>query len=170
MTSRPIASVIVVAFLGGCSTQFIPRAPGRVGVTMEDGKLVYVRDGQRYEHGLFGGGLVDAVHGNAAATTAANEFHGRVRSGFIAGMIGLAATIGGTTFALEEAGNDRGDAALASALVALGGLILAGVGAGYATSAEPYRLDAINIFNDAPPPAAPPGWSASAPKASLRMR
>ena len=170
MASRPIAGVVVVASLVGCSTQYIPRAPGHLGVTMENGTLVYTRDGQRYRHGVFGGGLVDAVHGNDAATTAANEFHSRIRAGFVAGMIGFAAMIGGGTVALEGFGNDyRNSTVGASLIVALGGMVLAFAGAGYATSAEPYRLDAINIFNDSPPPS-PPGPSAPAPTASLRMR
>lgn len=58
--------------------------------------------------------------------------------------------------------------------IALVGMVLMIVGSGYLVSAEPYRWDAINLFNDAPPPSPlpnAPGWSASTrPKASLKMR
>jgi hypothetical protein len=43
----------------------------------------------------------------------------------------------------------------------------------YSVSAEPYRWDAINRFNDTEPvyPAGPPGYSASRlPQQSLKMR
>jgi hypothetical protein len=76
----------------------------------------------------------------------------------------------GTIVAFDKAASERGSA-LTPGLVALGGLILTFAGAGYAASAEPYRLDAINIFNDAPAPTlVPPGLDASLPKQSLRMR
>jgi len=63
-------------------------------------------------------------------------------------------------------------------VVTLGGLVAIMVGAGYTASAEPYRWDAINLFNDAPamapgasppPGSSPPGY-APTPRVSLQMR
>jgi hypothetical protein len=174
---RLISCVLVVAVLG-CSTNYIPRRPGTVAVTMRDGKLVYTRDGQAFEHGILGGGLVDAVQGNPAAMIAANEYHGRIKSGVIAALLGSAAMIGGLTYGIANAANEpdgttNNRAVGTSLLVALGGIVLALGGAMYAASAEPYRWDAINIYNDGAqaPMTAPPGWSATAaPKQTLKMR
>ena len=57
--------------------------------------------------------------------------------------------------AIADVDNNRDDHAETKLLVALGctGLMLGG--ALYTATAEPYRWDAINIFNDNPPP--PPG-------------
>jgi hypothetical protein len=174
---RLVSCVIVVALVG-CSTEYIPRTPGRVAVTMRDGKFVYARDGQSFEHGLLGGGLVDAVQGNPAAMIAANEYHGRIKTGFIAAMLGLATMTAGTFVTVDGAVSEQNNRAATGAAVMLAGVALALGGAFYAVSAEPYRWDAINIYNDGPPPyqpppmpSAPPGWSASsAPKATLEMR
>ena len=58
-------------------------------------------------------------------------------------------------------------------LVLAGGFVLMMAGALYAASAEPYRWDAINIFNDSADPQlqpqAPPRW-APAPTETMRMR
>jgi hypothetical protein len=174
-----LAATTLVA-ITGCSTHYVPRHAGLVAMTMRDGKPVYVRDGVSFEHGLLGGGLVDAVAGNPAATVAAREYHDRMSTGLFASLVGIVAMIGGTTFSVGELAQegDHNHTAGVAALVALGGMVLALTGASYAASAEPYRWDAINIFNDGAPgplqPApvltTPPGWSASAPQQTLRMR
>src|ERR1700733_11032137 len=54
-------SIVAMLALAGCSSQYLPRSRGHVAVSIQDGKVVYVRDGGSYPHGMFGGGLVDAV-------------------------------------------------------------------------------------------------------------
>jgi len=165
---------LVLALIAGCSSQYMPRAPGLVAVTVQDGKLVYMRDGQSYPHGLLGGGLVDAVAGNPLAVAAARHYHAHMRDGFIVAMLGLAAMFGGTvafTTSLDsENGGNRG--AIGAGCI-LGGMVMALVGAAYAAGAEPYRWDAINLFNDGARavPSGPPGLrAAAAPSATLHMR
>lgn len=146
-------------------------------MTMQDGKPVYVRDGQFFEHGMLGGGLQRAVAGNPAAEAAALEYHDRMRDGLVEMLVGTAAMCGGVAWAAGTAASDQTGHpdVTAPLLVALGGMVLMFVGTGNLASAEPYRWDAINIFNDGAqlsPQLGPPGWSASRveAKASLHMR
>jgi hypothetical protein len=180
---RTIALTLIA--VTGCSSSYMPQSRGRVAVTMRGGAPAYVRDGRVYEHGMLGGGLVDAVQGNPSAMEAANEYHDRMKYGLIGMLGGLGAMLGGTLYAashidpLDESNDDLdGDAQLGLG-VALLGTVLMIVGGMYLATAEPYRWDAINMFNDAPPPLPPlpgaPGWSASrtgmtTTKQSLKMR
>src|SRR3954452_7740277 len=80
-------------FLGGlaitaCSSNYIPRSPGRVAIILDTGQPTYVRDGVKYPHGFFGGGLIDAVAGNAPAEAAAHEYRSRLGTGVLVGLIG----------------------------------------------------------------------------------
>lgn len=165
--------------LTACSSSYMPQTRGRVAVTVRNGQHAYVRDGQVYEHGLLGGGLVEAVQGHPAATRAANEYHDRMTWGFIGALLGLGLTLGGTYYAAREIdvygdGDGNDDEAAKGLLFVLGGTVVTLIGASYMASAEPYRWDAINMFNDTPPPApipaGPPGYGWSAPRTSLRMR
>jgi hypothetical protein len=180
-----VALVSVVAvFAAGCSSNYVPKQRGRVGVTMSGGQFAYVRDGQSHTHGLFGGGLVDAVQGVPAAVDAAEEYNDRVKIGFLVSVGGaLCATIA-MGYAIGEDLDSEGEADVATeALLALGCLVASLGGVGYIASAEPYRWDAINIFNDTmaaqypgyPPapapvftPAGPPG--ADAGRARSRVK
>jgi len=165
--------VLVITLLG-CSSNYMPLSRGRVAVTMRGGKQVYVRDGQMYEHGLLGGGLQEAVAGNPAAEAAAGEYRSRMKTGLLTMLLGTAGMIGGTVYASTSlVRNESSDLDLQLALGAmLAGTVLMLVGSGYLASAEPYRWDAINIFNDGGTemPSGPPGWNASRQKLSLRMR
>lgn len=156
MSRSLLAAAVLVALVPACSTNYVPRAPGRVSVTMESGRVVYVRDGVRHDHGLLGGGLEDAVRGHRGAEEAAAEYTGRIKNGLLLTVLGGVAMIGGTLYGIseiDEGGSDRGEQILALSL--LGGMVAMFGGAFYAASAEPYRWDAINMFNDSPPP--PPG-------------
>jgi hypothetical protein len=118
---------------------------------MDMGKPAYVRDGRTYEHGLLGGGLEDAVRGNPQAEAAAREYHDRIQNGVLAMIVGTVCT--GVAVGLAVSKETNGNGGETELLVATGCLGLTLGGSFYAISAEPYRLDAINIFNDAPPPA-----------------
>jgi hypothetical protein len=156
--SRMSRSLVVAALLAAsaCSTSYVPRTPGRVFVTMDGGTFAYVRDGQRHAHGFFGGGLADAVRGNPQAEAAANEYSDRLRNGFLASMLGIVCSGIATGYAIDRAYNDDGGES--GLLVATGCLVLSMGGLFYMASGEPYRWDAINIFNDSPPPMVVPTW------------
>jgi len=169
---KTLALVVVV---GACSSNYMPRSRGRVAVTIQDGMINYVRDGQAHPHGWIGGGLVDAVAGNRAAEQAANEYHDRILDGILMTTVGalcLPATLG---YALVEGDSENGlghrGAEIAGA-VGLGCTVLLFVGASYAASAEPYRWDAINLFNDGAelPPTAQLVPRTAPAKSSLEMR
>ncbi|MBA3462483.1 MAG: hypothetical protein H0T46_21150 [Deltaproteobacteria bacterium] len=170
--NRTTALAAVITVLAACSTNYTPRTPGRVFVTMEGGQPTYVRDGQSHRHGFLGGGLQRAVRGNIAAEAAANEYHDRLRDGLLVMLLGgtcatTALVWGVADAAREDPDHDR---AATKMLVALGCSVLMMGGAFYTASAEPYRWDAINIFNDSappvypgygPPPAYGPGYAPS---------
>ncbi len=155
MSRSLLAATLLVAIVPACSTGYVPRRPGHIAVTMESGRYQYTRDGVRHDHGFLGGGLEDAVRGNPQAEAAAAEYTGRIRNGLLLSLLGLTGMIVGTTYGIDRAVADDDDTAqkmLAVSLISMGAMF---VGVFYAASAEPYRWDAINIFNDAPPP--PPG-------------
>jgi hypothetical protein len=155
-----------------CSSSYVPQTRGRVAVMLQGGTVVYVRDGQTHPHGIFGSGLEDAVVGHRGAEQAAHEYHDRMRSGVVATMIGalcIPATLGYALISSADQQSSLSNHGLEIAgLVTLGCTVVLVAGGLYATSAEPYRWDAINQFNDAAE-LAPPGLPA-APRASLGMR
>ena len=165
---------LALAALVGCSSHYIPHSPGRVAVSMINGKPVYIRDGNVYEHGFLGGGLVEAVAGNPAATAAAIEYHDHMRDGLLELLLGTGAMMGGMTYAAVDAAQSPDQAHprlnAGAMLVAVAGMVVMLYGSGELAAAEPYRWDAINIFNDGPPldmHIGPPGYQA---RATLKMR
>jgi hypothetical protein len=169
---RSTAIIALVAALG-CSSQYMPRSPRRVAVTIRDGKPAYVRDGRVFDVGPLGGGLDEVVAGNPDAVAAANEYHSRLVDGLLGAVLGAASMAVGGGWAAREAVVDSNNQNLATPLVLLaGGLVLILAGSLYAASAEPYRWDAINIFNDAADqtPAWPPTATFAPPSDSLHMR
>lgn len=169
-----LTSVLAVV---ACSSNYLPQSRGRVAVVMRGGGQAYVRDGRVIEHGLLGGGLADAVHGHPGAMVAANEYQDRIKWGLLGMFGGLACSIGGMTYALSKVEGNESELSSSSERglwIALGCAVVMIAGAGYLGSAEPYRWDAINIFNDSPPPPAhmpgAPGYRWTTPHASLKMR
>jgi hypothetical protein len=184
MRTVTAAAVIAALFAGACSSNYFPRTRGRVAVMLRGGQPVYVRDNQVYSHGLLGGGLRDAVAGNPDAERAADEYSSRLKTGLLVGLGGLACSTVAMVVALKDLddGYDEygeRDSPPAAAWVALGCMVASIGGIGYLVTAEPYRWDAINIFNDgvdAAPPPAPPvqgppgGWvSMRKPKITLTV-
>jgi len=163
-----------------CSSSYTPQSRGRVSVMMQSGQHAYVRDGKSYEHGFLGGGLVEVVKGNPAAERAANEYHDRMTWGLLGVLGGMVCSIGGLGYAIaqidEDGQSDSDDKARTGLYIALGCTVVMMIGTGYLASAEPYRWDAINLFNDAPPPMympGQPGWRSEVTgqkQQSLKMR
>ena len=175
---RSLALVAITALaVPACSTNYTPRSPGRVFVTMDGGTPTYVRDGQSFRHGFLGGGLKKAVRGNPQAERAADEYHDRLRDGLLVTLLGGVCAMTALTMATQDAIDNESDNHLdTKVLVALGctGLMLGG--SLYLITAEPYRWDAINIFNDNPPPPPPgmypgygPGYGAAKTPAPRRL-
>jgi hypothetical protein len=157
-----ILAVVSLASLAACSSHYIPRSRGRVAMIMQGGAPAYVRDGEVHPHGFFGGGLQEAVRGNPGAEADAAEYHDRMRDGFIAAILGsvcLPVSVGYLAATSIEQKPDDGTtmigvgAAIGCTALMFGGLF-------YSVSAEPYRWDAINRFNDTEPQPVqgPPGY------------
>ena len=171
------ASLVLAA--PACSSQYIPQARGRVSLMMQGGAPVYVRDGQVIKHGFLGSGLERAVRGNPAAERAAREYRERMRDGLLVSTASLVCMVASGAAAAHDLDEQHGEVdsnvdadVPTAAWVALGcfGLMMGGLG--YVISAEPYRYDAINIFNDTTPswtPAAPGQYSARPDAPTLRM-
>ena len=174
---RTIALSTLLA-VSACSSNYIPQQRGRIGVIMQNGQQAYVRDGRIYEHGLLGGGVEEVVAGHPSAMVAANEYRDRIKWGLVGMLVGTVAMIGGMTYAISEADplDEQNDGVDEQGLyISLGGAVIMLVGAFYLASAEPYRWDAINMFNDSPPPPAQlpgvaPPYGPSAQRESLKMR
>jgi hypothetical protein len=188
---RTLTALTVVAALltGACSSQYMPRARNHVAIVMRGGSQAYVRDGQSFSAGLLGGGLADAVAGDPQAVAAANEFSSRLKTGLLVSLGGLACSLVSIGLAARKLDDDpysEGDQDAPPELwVSLGCLVASFAGLGYMVTAEPYRWDAINIYNDNADartpspmyPAGPPGGYGLLPtptlpkkKMSLKMR
>ncbi|HEY1556144.1 MAG TPA: hypothetical protein VGF94_15000 [Kofleriaceae bacterium] len=176
-------AIAALAACLGCTSQYFPRTPNHVAMTVQDGKLVYVRDGRTFEPGL-GGGLVEAVQGNPSAVAAAQEFRSRQINGLVGMLLGAGGIVGGAAWGAGLAIEQQDNRNLHPNYIGPIALVVAGtvgylLGAADLISAQPYQWDAINLFNDgaggsfAPPPSLPlappaaPGYRADA---SLRMR
>lgn len=173
---RMVAVVALVAPLGACSSHYIPRSRGRVGVVMQGGMPAYVRDGELHPHGFLGAGLVDAVRGNPAAERDALEYHDRMRDGLIATLVGSVCMPAAVGYLAAESIESNSSQLTANQEIAIGAalgctaLMLGGLF--WSVSAEPYRWDAINRFNDTEPAYGPPGFAEAPPppRESLKMR
>lgn len=129
-----------------CSSSYTPQHSGRkISTVWTGGSLAYHRDGQVFEAGYFGGGLLDAVSGVPKAEAAARTRRRR-------GIVGTVLTVGGfvcASIAMSLSSDDVNGLSERGA-VAVGACSL-GIAAGIGTSisAIPYQYDAINIYNDA---------------------
>jgi hypothetical protein len=162
-----LASGVAIAAVG-CSSGYIPRTPGRVAIVMDAGKIAYVRDGRSYPHGLLGGGLEDAVAGNPGAETAAHEYRSRLGTGLLVGVLGLTCMTVALSLSIGKLADEEAPNPRTEGWVSLGCAVASIAGFGYAITAEPYRWDAINIFNDTQPSAPYPGLPGP-PGATRRM-
>lgn len=189
MRTLTALTVVVALVTGACSSSYMPRARNHVAIVMRGGAQAYVRDGKTFSAGLLGGGLADAVAGDPQAVAAANEFSSRLKTGLLVTLGGLACSIVSAGLAARKLDNDpygEGNQGAPPELwISLGCLVASFGGLGYMVTAEPYRWDAINIYNDnadartSTPiyPAGPPGGFGLLPappfakkKMSLKMR
>lgn len=154
MRSSVAASLVFAMGVGttstGCSTVYAPRPTGHVALVMEGGSLKYAKNGQTESLGFFGGGLVDAVTGNAAAEDEARDYRNLNIAGFTTTIAGGVSAGAGAVLLIDGAARSNGDDTLASAGLGLllGGLVAEVVGSILVASAQPHFLDALNIYND----------------------
>ena len=148
MTNR-FAVAGVLAICASCTTHYTPERSPRINVVMVAGMPAYQKDGETYEHGFAGSGLIDAVADDPEALDAAETYHGRTMGGIFATLGGLACGIAGVAVIASDANSEQDDqrTAIGGAALAckLGGTI---AGLVLIMTAQPYQWDAINIYND----------------------
>lgn len=119
---------------------------------MSGGAPKYVRDGQEFTVGPFGGGLTDAVANDPEALEAAESYESRTTTGII--LVGVGALCTGAALVLllsevdrrpEDRDGARTGLGAGAVLCAVGGLLSGSI---VAMTAPPYHWDAINIYND----------------------
>jgi hypothetical protein len=161
-------ALAIATLAAGCSSNYIPYSRGRVSTVMVSGKMAYVRDGRMIQHGFLGSGLENAVRGNPEAERAARTYYQRQRDGLLVSLGGLVCSLVAIGYTAHEAADEASDDDdIAVPLVtAVGCLIASYGGLIYMASSAPYQLDAINLFNDRPPPCAPgpPGMMGVGPE------
>jgi len=150
MIRRASFLLVSVAVMSGCATTYAPRPGPRLSVVMEEGGLAYVRDGQKFEHGMFGTGLIEAVEGVPEAEEHARTYRDRNVSGFATSLIGAGMIVGGAAMTADSFRSDRSTAHQGVSLgLLLGGVVVEVVASMIMASAPPHQHDAINIYNDA---------------------
>jgi len=164
MLSVALGAIIGSALNLGCASSYHPMVTPRVQVVQTGAGLAFVRAGKQYDHGVFGGGLAEAVQGVPAAVDHANSYSSLQIAGFAFTIGGSAAVTAG---AIQAARNsDEGVESSAIALL-IGGAAADIVGLILYASAQPHLWDAINVHNDAIQRAAVEQWrrSRAAPSA-----
>ncbi|HEX3594572.1 MAG TPA: hypothetical protein VHU80_05710 [Polyangiaceae bacterium] len=162
-TSVAIAAALLAA---ACSSTYRPAASPRIAIGVEDGNLTYYKNGTAYPAGTFGGGLVEAVHGNARAEDEARAARGLVIGGYACAFGALGATGAGIALTATSSSVHDTRAEVGVGLL-ITGLAIDVVSAVLLVKAPPHAFDAIAIYNDgiepAPAPAAPSPAPAMAP-------
>ena len=151
MRSNGFVVAVLASSTAGCSSSYVPAASPRLSLIMEGGTYAFVRDGKKYEGGVTGGDIEEAVQGSPKAEEYAHEYKTGMTTGFAMTILGAAAAVGGLTlFGVQAAHQTSGDTLPpAGLLVASGGLIVELIGVAVASNALPHLFDAINAYNDA---------------------
>ncbi len=168
MQSVRARAVVLVALLAptslGCASSYVPRPGPHVALVQDGGTISYVREGVKYDGGIFGGDIEEAVSGSPRAETYAREYKTGMTTGFVLTMVGALGFVGGAgLLGGEEAQTTNWDSTATTALVVmLSGLVVELVGAGIAARAQTHLYDAVNVYNDDVDTgrlrAAPPGY------------
>jgi hypothetical protein len=143
-----VAALVSCSF--GCSSAYLPHPGPRLSVVMDGGTVAYVREGKKYEGGLFGGDLEEAVHGNPQAEEYARQFKTGVTTGFATTMLGVAGMAGGLIVTGAQAPSpDSGRSLPVTGPIILGaGIVAYVVGLIVMLNAAPHLYDAVNAYND----------------------
>jgi hypothetical protein len=144
---RSVAVALLVAQLacaGAASYQ--PRPSPRIAAVHINGR-VYVRDGQRYEIGMLGGGAEELVANNEMATALAHKHRRKQVWAMSFFGLGLGASIAGNALFWTADAQDT-NRARGLAIVGLT-LIPIVASAAFFNSARHDLDNAVNIYNDA---------------------
>lgn len=126
-----------------CASSYEPARSPRVTLVRNGIGAEFVRDGQYYSHGLFGGGLRKAVEGVPKAEEHARAYQTANAAGFfsvLAGGVAIGIGVGGIPGAGESD-------AVSDALI-VGGAALELLGVILYAKAPAELWDAINVHND----------------------
>jgi hypothetical protein len=170
MTFRSNAALLLAALAAcpACSSTYQPMPGPRISIVQEAGKPMLARAGKRYDIGMFGGGVVEAVEGVPEAEEHAESFRNRNIAAFAMAIGGAAFTIGGVSLLASGAhANETVSEAgiVTGSLLASSGLALVFASMFTALSAQPRLWDAINVYNDtvSPMPMPMPMWTPMPP-------
>lgn len=155
-----ISAALALCFASGCASSYVPRPGPRVSLVMDGGNYAYVRDGKKYEGGLFGGDIVEAVRGNPQAEDYARAYKRGLTTGLIMTFLGAAVAVAGILVVSSDVGQRPTGQSIPPTgfIVAGGGLLVELIGGIIELNAMPHLHDAINVYNDgldAPPSVAP---------------
>jgi hypothetical protein len=120
----------------------------RVSMVQEGGTVAFVRDGTKYDGGLFGGQVEEAVRGNRAAEEQAREYKNRTMGGLALLLLGAIGLFGGADLTLQETPGGTAKYGVGGPVAMGAGLVAYAIGLGLLLSAPPHLFDAINIYND----------------------
>ena len=150
MSSRAAIAVLLsftLSLNAACSSSYVPAQSPRVAIVMEGGSIAYVRDGVKYEGGLFGGDIEAAVRGNPRAEAHAHTYKTLVISGFVVSMAGAAGMAGGLAVMGDDAARNQ-TLSTPGAVLLGSGLVAYLVGLGMIMAGPPHLYDAVNVYND----------------------
>jgi hypothetical protein len=139
----PLAAAISCV---ACGTTYQPSIDGHIGVVIHHGAAFYVKDGREVQIGPFGGALEPLVESSPAAAAHARRARSQLSVGVPLYLLSAAAVIGGIASSRTPV---RWSLIGAGAAGGVTGLTLMGAGV-------TNIVDAVNIYNDAAAPRAPP--------------
>jgi hypothetical protein len=144
------AAVLACVSSTGCTSAYMPRPNSHVTMVMDGGRIAFVRDGKKYEGGLLGGDIEEAVQGNAKAAEYASAYKTGMTTGFATTLLGLGGMLGGVALAGTEASEapHSPSAPTPGLLVLAAGAVLYGIGLVVVLNAAPHLYDAVNVYND----------------------
>lgn len=128
-----------------CATSYYPQSP-RIAVVRGEFRRGFVKNGEYYPGGLFGGRVVEAVRGVPAAESHAETYVGLSTAGSLCIVggeaFGIAASVVSATAQPGEAKNDTQIGLIvASGVAFVTGIVLH-------LMSESHLYDAANIYND----------------------
>ena len=139
------------AVISGCSTTFAPSGP-HLAIVVDHGAMAYSRDGQKYAHGVLGGGLKEAVNGVPAAEEAAEAYQNDLIGGLISSVVSTVCLTTALATAFSRF-DYRAEAHPTENALLIGGfacgLVGLGIGLGFIAAAPAHHYDAINLYNEA---------------------
>jgi len=147
-------AVVLLALLAptslGCASSYVPRPGPHVALAQDGGTISYVREGVKYDGGIFGGDIEEAVSGSQRAEEYAHEYKTGMTTGFIMTMVGALGAIGGAVWMGDAASQTPvSNSGMTSAtIVLISGIVVELVGAGIAARAQAHLFDAVNAYND----------------------